>query len=167
MTFVHINDEQRHSNPVDVIEAIAGFNDWAFERSTDDEITIAVVGRWSEYNVSFSWMDEVESLHLACGFELAFKSERNQEILRLLALINEQMWAGHFEWWRKDNLVIFRHTLPLAGGVEPATRQVEAMLENALVSCEQYFQAFQFVLWAGNDAKDALAAAMFETKGEA
>ena len=34
-------------------------------------------------------------------------------------------------------------------------------------ACENYYQAFQFVLWAGRSAKEALELAMFETKGNA
>jgi hypothetical protein len=55
----------------------------------------------------------------------------------------------------------------LAGGAEPTNRQVEVLLANALDSCEAYFQAFQFVVWSGMDARSAIAAVMFETCGEA
>ena len=41
------------------------------------------------------------------------------------------------------------------------------LLGTALDSCERYFTAFQFVVWAGKTAREALDAAMFETSGEA
>jgi hypothetical protein len=41
------------------------------------------------------------------------------------------------------------------------------MLEGAVHACERYFPAFQFVVWAGKSAPDAMAAAMFDTAGEA
>jgi len=63
--------------------------------------------------------------------------------------------------------VIFRQSLLLAGGAEPTNRQVEVLLSNALDSCEAYFQAFQFVVWSGMEAKSALDAVLFETVGEA
>jgi hypothetical protein len=34
-------------------------------------------------------------------------------------------------------------------------------------ACERYYQAFQFILWAGKSAPDALAGTLFETVGEA
>ena len=37
----------------------------------------------------------------------------------------------------------------------------------ALNSCERYFPAFQFVIWAGKSAREAMDSAMFETSGEA
>ncbi|MGI9405483.1 MAG: YbjN domain-containing protein, partial [Hyphomicrobiaceae bacterium] len=45
--------------------------------------------------------------------------------------------------------------------------QCEALLHGALEACERYYQAFQFVVWAGKDAKEALAGTMFETEGRA
>jgi hypothetical protein len=51
--------------------------------------------------------------------------------------------------------------------VEVAGKQCEALLDAALDTSERYFQAFQFVVWAGKSAREALDAAMFETAGEA
>lgn len=166
MSLIEIESE-RHANPVDVIEHIAALEDWAFERSGDDEITISVAGRWSDYHVSFSWMEDVEALHLACAFDLKVTEPRRAEIMRLLAAVNEQMWLGHFDFWSQESAVMYRHALLLAGGVEPTTRQAEAMLTNAIEACERYYQAFQFVVWAGKTAREALDGALFETAGEA
>jgi hypothetical protein len=41
------------------------------------------------------------------------------------------------------------------------------LLGTALEACERYFTAFQFVVWAGKTAREALDATMFETSGEA
>ncbi|MEO1066219.1 MAG: YbjN domain-containing protein [Pseudomonadota bacterium] len=159
--------DDRHSNPVDTIEAVAALKDWFFDRPGDDEITISISGQWADYDVSFSWMDEVEALHLACAFDLKVKQARSNEVVRLLALVNEQMLCGHFDLWSKEGLVIYRQSLLLSGGVEPSTQQVEGMLHTAVDACERYFQAFQFVLWAGRSAREALDCVMFETAGEA
>jgi len=40
-------------------------------------------------------------------------------------------------------------------------------LERAVDAAERYFPAFQFVIWAGKTAREAIDAAMFETAGEA
>ncbi|MBA4783611.1 MAG: YbjN domain-containing protein [Rhizobiales bacterium] len=167
MSLADLYYEDRHSNPVDVIETVAALNDWLFEREGDDEITISISGGFAEYHVSFSWMNNLESLHLACAFDLKVKQGRMDEVVRLLALVNEQMMCGHFDLWSKEGIVIYRQSLMLTGGVEPTTRQVEGMFHTALDACERYFQAFQFVVWAGRDAKDALACVLFETEGEA
>lgn len=167
MAFVDFAEADANANPVDIIEATAALHDWSFERSAQDEITICVDGRWSDYNISFSWMGELEALHLACGFELSSRPERQSEVLRLLAMVNEQLWSGHFEWWDAQGTVLYRHAMPLNGGAALSTKQIESMLHSALTACEKYYQAFQYVIWAGEDAKNALACAMFQTEGEA
>jgi hypothetical protein len=160
-------DETAHSNPLDVVERIASVNDWSFERSGDDEINILIKGRWVDYQVSFTWMGELEALHLACAFDIKVAERRRAEVQQLIAHMNEQMWIGHFDLWTEDGLVMFRHALVLTGGVEATDDQCKAVLGTAIDTCERYFPAFQFVLWAGKSAREAMDAAMFETSGEA
>jgi hypothetical protein len=112
-------------------------------------------------------MNDIEALHLACAFDLKVPERRRAEVQQLISLINEQLWVGHFDLWIKDGMVMFRHALVLAGGVEPTNHQCQSLLSSALEACEGYFPAFQFVVWAGKQARAALDAAMFETSGEA
>ena len=166
MSLIEITGERR-SNPVDVVEQLASVKDWAFDRAGDDEIAISVAGRWTGYHLSFIWMDDVEALHLACAFDLKVPDRRRNEVVELLAHVNEQLWIGHFDLWTRDGVIMFRHSLILAGGVEATDRQCEVLLEAALDACERYYQAFQFVVWAGKAAREAVDAVMFETAGEA
>jgi hypothetical protein len=159
--------EQPHGNPLEVVERVAATNGWSFERAGEDEITILVAGKWSDYQVSYTWMFDIEALHLACAFELKVPERSRGEVQQLISLINEQMWVGHFDLWVQDGLVMYRHALVLAGGVEASGRQCEALLATALDACERYFPAFQFVVWAGKPAREALDAAMFDTQGQA
>jgi hypothetical protein len=158
---------ERRLNPVDVVERVAAVNEWAFERAGDDEITISISGRWTSYQAAFTWMDDIESLHLACAFDLKVPERRRTEVMALIGQVNEQMWVGHFDLWSQDGVVMFRHALVLAGGVEASGRQCEVVLDAAIEACERYYQAFQFVVWAGTGAREAMDAAVFETAGEA
>jgi len=157
----------RTIHPVDIIEHIAAISDWSFERQDADEISISVQGGWSDYHVSFNWMEEMESLHLACAFDLKVPEARRGEIKQLISLINEQLWIGHFDIWSKEGVVLFRNSHLLSGGAEVSPQQCEALLRSATESCDLYYQAFQFVVWAGKSAADALAEVMFETVGQA
>jgi len=158
---------ERLSNPVDTIEFVAANNDWAFERSGEDEIAMNVTGKLTDYQVSFSWMEDFEALHLACAFKFKVTDPRANEVIRLLSLINSQVLMGHFDLWRHEDIVIFRQSLLLSGGAEPTNRQVEVLLSSALDACEAYYQAFQFVVWSGMDAQGAIDAVLFATAGEA
>ena len=155
---------ERDSNPVDLVEQVASLNDWAFER-TGDEITMTVTGVWADYDVSMSWMEDFEALHLACAFDLKVPESRMAETVKLLSQINEQLLIGHFDLWTQEGAVMFRQTLLLNGGAEPTAEQLEALLSSALEACERYFQAFQFVVWAGKPSRDAMDAVLFDTAG--
>lgn len=159
-------DFERDSNPVDMIEQVAAINQWEFER-TDDEISMSVSGVWSDYDVSMSWMEDFEALHLACAFDLKVPENRVQETMNLIAKINEQMLIGHFDLWSKDGVVMFRQALMLNGGAEATSEQLECLLGSGLEACERYFQAFQYVVWAGKSVGEALDAVLFETVGTA
>jgi hypothetical protein len=160
-----IVDSRKH--PIAVVEDIAADNNWAFERSGDDEVTIVSKGEWTDYQLSFTWMSEIEALHLACAFDMKMPLARRGEVRELVASINEQLWIGHFDLWTHTGMVMHRQTLVLPGGMTASTRQCESMLAAAIDACERYFPAFQFVVWAGKSTAEAMAAAMFDTEGEA
>jgi hypothetical protein len=160
-------ESRRTANPVDVVEHMASLNQWSFDREDEDEISISVSGGWTEYHVAFTWLPDLEAMHVGCAFDIKFNDHRRTEILNLIALMNEQLWVGHFGLWERESVVIFRHALLLAGGAEPSRVQCEAILQAAIAACERYYQAFQFVIWAGRSAREALDAALFETAGEA
>jgi len=159
--------QQPLANPVDVVERLATHHDWSFARASQDEVTLVIAGEWCDYQVSFTWMCDIEALHLACAFEMKVPERRQVEIRELLSIINEQLWVGHFDVWSGEGLVMFRHALVLTGGVAASGPQCEALLGNALDACERYYQAFQFVLWAGKNPAEALDAVLFETVGRA
>ena len=166
MSLIQLEPE-RTLHPVDIIEQISAINDWQFERQDEDEISISVRGQWSDYHVSFNWMEDLESLHIACAFDLKVPEARRNEVKHLISLVNEQLWIGHFDLWNGDGVVLFRHSHLLTGGAEVSPMQCEALLRSATDSCDLYYQAFQFVIWAGKSGAEALSQVMFETVGEA
>ena len=166
MPQLHIEID-RLEHPLDVVERLASLRDWIFDRAETDEMSVSVSGSWADYHIAFTWIEDVEALHVACAFDLKVPDRRRQEVLQLLSYINEQLWVGHFDLWSSENVVMFRNALLLAGGAEPTQGQCETMLRVAVEACERYFQAFQFVIWAGKSAKEALGTALFETQGEA
>ena len=154
-------------NPLDIVEHMARANEWPFERTNESEVTLLVRGKWTDYQVSFSWMTGLEALHLACAFDIKVPERSQAEVQKLISLINAQLWVGHFDLWPQDGMVMHRHSLVLSGGMEASRRQCEVLLSSALDACERYYPAFQFVVWSGEGAKEAMEAAMFETAGQA
>jgi len=168
MTMSH-GDEAALSrkSPLDIAEHMARSNAWPFERTNESEVTLLVRGKWTDYRVSFSWMTGLEALHVACAFDVKVPERSQAEVQKLIALINARLWVGHFDLWPEDGIVLHRHSLVLSGGVEASRSQCEVLLSSALDACERYYQAFQFVVWAGEGAREAMEAATFETAGQA
>ena len=127
------------NNPLAVVEDIAATNNWAFERSGEDEVTIVSKGDWTDYQLSFTWMNEIEALHLACAFDMKIPSPRKPEVQRLIAAVNEQLWIGHFDLWTHTGMIMHRQALVLPGGLIASTAQCESMLVGAIHACERYY----------------------------
>jgi hypothetical protein len=155
------------TNPLDQIEELAMTNEWMVERDGDDEVNMIIEGGWTDLHLCINWHRELEGLHLACTFDLKIPPARREEVSRLAALINEQLYFGHFDVWRREGVVLFRNGLLLTGGAEATGSQCEALIRLALESCERYFPAYQFVIWAGKGAEEALQSSLLETVGEA
>jgi hypothetical protein len=155
------------SNPLDRVEELAEFNNWMIERQADDEVSLAVEAGWGTLQISLTWREDIEGFHLAGCFDFKVPQARREEVGRLLSLINEQLYLGHFDLWRSDGTVVFRNGLTLAGGAEATEEQCENLIAIAIESCNRYYPVFQFVVWAGKTAEQAIEASLLETMGEA
>ena len=117
-------DSKNH--PLAVVEDIAASNNWPFERSGEDELTIVSKGQWTDYQISFTWMGEIEALHLACAFDMKIPVARRPEVQRLVAAVNEQLWVGHFDLWTTTGMIMHRQALVLPGGLTASTGAVRS-----------------------------------------
>ncbi len=154
-------------NPIDAFEILADGFEWSTQRPNEDELGLTMTGSWCDYQLTVTWHGELESIHVSCVFDVKVGMEKTAEIYAVLAMINERQWLGHFDLWSEDRLLVYRTVLPLVGGAELTRGQCETLLQNAIQACEQYYPAFQFVLWAGKTAEEAVSAAMFDTVGTA
>ena len=85
-----------------------------------------------------------------------------------IGLVNEQLWLGHFELWSSSGVLLYRHAAMLDGDDGALSLGgAEMLVETAIDECERFYPVFQFVLWGGKSPKEAIAAAMVETHGEA
>ena len=93
--------------------------------------------------------------------------EKRREVSLLLALLNEKMWLGHFDLSSDDGTPMFRHTLLVRGAGGVSVEQMEDLVEVALGESERFFPAFQFVIWGGKTAEEAVASSLLDVQGEA
>jgi hypothetical protein len=164
-------DEIDAAGPLELIEQIVTAHDWPYDRRGEDELTVFVAGNWAEYSLHFAWnrdaAHEFGGLQFVCAFEGRIPEGHHAGVYKLLALINAQMWLGHFDVAAEESLLMYRHGVLLPDNVGATAEQCENLIEIALTECDRYYQAFQFVLWGGKTPEEAMATALFETVGEA
>ena len=167
MTVLQQGATSSRSHPLDLLEHMVEENGWAFERAGSDELNLSVAGRWSDHHFNITWRDDLQSLHLSSAFDMRVKGEtRLFDIASLLMFVNARLWIGHFDLWPEDGTIVFRHSMIFPEAYVSAA-QCETLLNLALEACEHYYPAFQFVLWGGKTAEEAVAAAILECAGQA
>jgi hypothetical protein len=87
------------------------------------------------------------------------------QIYELLAKLNERLWMGHFAIWVEEGIPMYRHTVRIPGPLDPEV--ITDLMELAMAECERYYPAFQFVIWGGRTAEDAIASSLLDTVGQA
>ena len=159
--------QERSANPLDVLEQIVAANEWAFDRRSEGEMAAEAPGKWCDYGLYFSWSPEISAMHFTCAFDMKVPANRRAALFELLALANERLWIGHFGMDSEDGTPIFRHSVLLRGLSGASPESLEDLVDIAITECERFFPAFQFVLWGGKSANEAIQASMLECLGEA
>lgn len=159
--------ETAYENPIDTVEQLVSDQDWPFERCSDGDLAVCVSGSWCDYNLAFARSVEMETLTLSAAFDFRVPRPRRGELCVLLALVNERLALGHFDLAATEGMILYRHGVALGGGARAGAGQCEQMLQAALDACERFYPAFQFVLWGGQTAEEALAGAILDCRGEA
>jgi len=164
MTVIHQDESVSRPHPLDMLERTVEENGWAFERSGPDELNLSVAGRWSDHHFSFTWREDLQSLHLSSAFDMRVTGQtRRADVAALLMHVNARLWI---DLWPDDGTIVFRHAM-IFPDAHASAAQCEALLNLALEACEHYYPAFQFVLWGGKSAEEAVAAAVLECAGQA
>ena len=165
-------DEADHDDeaeaPLDMLEDYFSAHGWSYQRH-DEEISTKVKGSWTEYELRALWREEDGVLQLLAFPDVKVPEDRRAAIYETIGLVNEQLWIGHFELWSSSGILLYRHAA-LIDGDDEATLSLaatEMLVESAVDECERFYPVFQFVLWGGKSPREAIAASLVETQGEA
>ncbi|MEH3048343.1 YbjN domain-containing protein [Sphingomonas adhaesiva] len=165
----HADTDAEPDAPLDMLESYFMAHGWPCERH-DEEITASVKGSWTEYELRALWREEDGVLQFLAFPDVKVADNRRGRIHETLALVNEQLWMGHFELWSSSGILLYRNATVIDQRDGEATMSLataELLVESALDECERFYPVFQFVLWGGKSPAEAIAAAMVETQGEA
>lgn len=152
--------------PVEMLAQLFEAHGWPCEFVNEDEICGEIQGSWTTYQLRCIWRPEDKVLQLLCLPEIRVADGKMKAAYELLALVNEQVWLGHFDIWSQGGVLLYRHGLLLGEG-SLGLNMARLAVDNAVSECDRFYPAFQFVLWGDKKPKDALAAALVDAAGEA
>jgi hypothetical protein len=167
MTDDPYDDETQDAAPIDMLAAYCEAHGWPHEMVSEDEIVATVQGSWTNYELRGVWRAEDRVIQLLAFPDIRVVDDKRAAAHEALALINEQLWLGHFELWSNSGTILYRHGLLLGGDGGLGLETAETLVETAIDECERFYPVFQFVLWGGKTPAEALAASLIETRGEA
>ncbi|MGN6500957.1 MAG: YbjN domain-containing protein [Tsuneonella sp.] len=153
--------------PVDMLSALFEARGWPCKSLTQDEISGEIQGSWTQYQVRAIWRPEDNVLQLLCLPDICVPGPKKRAVWELLALVNEQLWLGHFDIWSSGGVLVYRHGLMLGDEGLLSLGQAQALIETAIDECDRFYPAFQFVLWGDKSPRDALDSALVDAAGEA
>lgn len=153
------------SNPIDIIEDVIATKEWVYDRRCETELAVEAPGSWCDYGIFFAWSEDLSALHFSCALDMRVQSRLMTQVYELLAKLNERLWMGHFAIWVEEGIPMFRHTVRLPDRFD--MDQISELMELAMTECERYYPAFQFVIWGGRTAEDAIQSSLLDTVGEA
>jgi len=153
--------------PVEMLASLFEARDWPYEFISDDELSAEVKGSWTTYQFQAIWRPEDHVLQLLCLPDIRVAEAKRAQVHEALALINEQLWLGHFDVWSKGGVLLYRHGLMLGDEGLLGPSQAQATVEMAIDECDRFYPVFQFILWGDKTPSEALAAALVDAAGEA
>ena len=160
-------EETDDAAPVEMLGALFEAHGWSCEQVSEDEVTGEVPGSWTTYQVRAIWRAEDKVLQLLCLPKVTVSDDKRKAAYELLALVNEQLWLGHFDVWSQGNVLLYRHGLMLGDDGLLSLDMAQMAIESAISECDRFYPAFQFVLWGDKSPREALDAALVDAAGEA
>ena len=161
------NGNEEDAAPVDMLAALFDARGWPCEFVSDDEISGEIQGSWANYQLRGIWRMEDHVLQLLCLPDIRVADNKRLAMFELLAMVNEQLWLGHFDIWSNGGVLLYRHGLMLGDDGLLSLSQAQTAVEAAIEECDRFYPAFQFVLWGDKNPADALASALVDAAGEA
>jgi hypothetical protein len=153
--------------PVEMLASLFQARGWNFEKISKDEVAGEVQGSWAKYQIKAIWRSEDNVLQLLCLPDIRLLEDKLQHAYELVAMINEQIWLGHFDIWANGNILLYRHGALLSDEGLLSLQQAQTLVEIAVDECDRFYPAFQFVLWGDKSPIKALESALVDAVGEA
>ncbi|MBX2834624.1 MAG: YbjN domain-containing protein [Micavibrio sp.] len=163
---IEFNEDE--TNPIDSVEEILSSHNWSFDRAGEDELTVDVAGKNSQYRIVFQWIEKFNALKFSCFCDIKIPDNNMIDAHAAVSSMNENLWLGHFDLPMKTRAPVFRYTSFLKSNERSSQSEtIENIVDVSLLQCERFFPVFQ--LLSKNDIQidhQVLSLALMETHGQ-
>ena len=133
-------------NPMDTIELIFSNKSVEFERRGNNEVVVEIEGKWNNMLLFFAWEEHLRCLHFSCLMNINIDICDLSKVFELLAMVNENMWLGHFSYWSEHKMPIFKHSVILENEEANFEDKLNQIIEIAVNECEHMYPVFNAVM---------------------
>ncbi|MBI29196.1 MAG: hypothetical protein CFH21_01110 [Alphaproteobacteria bacterium MarineAlpha5_Bin11] len=158
---------QKSENPLDILEEMISLKRWPCSRSNNDELVSEIQSKLCAYRLYFAWSKEINAVSLTISLDLKIPESMKDAIFKLLCLINENLWLGHFDVTSKNGILAYRNTYIIGNEKSHNINILEDIIDIGITECEKFYPSFQMVLWENYEAERAIETCLLETKGSA
>lgn len=138
-----------NANPIDAVENIFHSKSLEFERRNTNEVVVEIEGKWRNMLLFFAWEEHLRCLHISCLMDISAELADRSKIFELLALVNENLWIGHFSYWNEHQMPLFKHAFIIHPEEQNIQYKLEQLIEIAVNECEHMYPVFKAV-FSGN-----------------
>jgi len=133
-------------NPLDTIEYLFSRDSVSCERRKINELVAEVQGKWDNMLIFFAFEEHMRCLHLSCLLNIETATVDRSKMFELLALLNENLWLGHFAYWSEQKMPIFKHSIILQDEEELFADKIGKIIELSIMECERVYPIFNAVM---------------------
>lgn len=133
-------------NPIDAIEYLLARDNVTCDRRKQGELVAEVQGKWDNMLIFFAFEEHMRCLHISCLLNIETATVDRSKMFELLALLNENLWLGHFSYWSEQKMPIFKHSMILQDDEELFVDKIGKIIELAIMECERVYPIFNAVM---------------------
>lgn len=133
-------------NPIDTIENIFSQDNVSYDRRKENELVAEVLGKWDNMLIFFAYEQHLRCLHMSCLLNIETSAVDRSKMFELLALLNENLWLGHFSYWSEQKMPIFKHSIILQDTEELFSSKISKIIELSIMECERVYPIFNAVM---------------------
>jgi len=139
-------EQQNLYNPIDTIEYLLSRDNISCDRRKTSELVAEVQGKWDNMLIFFAYEEHLRCLHISCLLNIETSTVDRSKMFELLALLNENLWLGHFSYWSEQKMPIFKHSMILQDNEELFLGKISKIIELSIMECERVYPIFNAVM---------------------